>query len=496
MFANFELWSGGMVEHSTKASLPRSTSGCIPCRRTKKKCDERRPACGRCVRRSQGECTWPRPTSSPSSATGPDDGQQPQDGREATLCTVRPSTDSVLGICATMPGIPPAFAWELMCYANRAIHGAYFDDHYSIFIPLLPLLAEFPSYAYTWLALGAAQLAQQLPSAENPLRLMSLEYHSQAIGSLRQHLHSAPVPQEWALCSMLLLHIFEKFGDGYRSPSDAHVKSARSIFLRHFTHSPPRDMRHILQLESLVYRVAITSTFRLGPMCHLEEYSSLDELLDIWASSPITCGLWQHSLWIGLRPPIFNAVFKLSVLIRLVPLQPSWRSELDKLEGNFRHYLGPYEAWPSHMGDPDHPPDSGGRPCLSLADQARAAHCLYAYACHIITTKLRDPESTQSGDRVRRVSRLGFRLLAYLEKAGFLSPVLIWPATIISLAASSPEDQDIATLYISGLAHKSGSRATTSVMRLLHLAWTRTSKEWPAGTNILFDFEALGEVFI
>src|SRR6478735_6449222 len=31
MFANFELWSGGMVEHSTKASLPRSTSACIPC---------------------------------------------------------------------------------------------------------------------------------------------------------------------------------------------------------------------------------------------------------------------------------------------------------------------------------------------------------------------------------------------------------------------------------------------------------------------------------
>jgi hypothetical protein len=148
------------------------------------------------------------------------------------------------------------------------------------------------------------------------------------------------------------------------------------------------------------------------------------------------------------------------------------------------------------MGDPDHPPDSGGRPCLSLADQARAAHCLYAYACHIITTKLRDPESTQSGDQVRRVSRLGFRLLAYLAKAGFLSPVLIWPAAIISLAASSPEDQDIATLYINGLAHKSGSQAIISVMRLLHLAWTRTSKEWAAGTNILFDFEALGDVFI
>lgn len=414
-----------------------------------------------------------------------------------TLCPVRPSTISTFGQSYDIPGVPAGYAWELMCHANRTIHGAYFDDHYTIFVPFQPLLAESRPYAYTWLALGAARLAQQAASAESPWRAVALECHSKAVRGLHQHLQSAAVPREWALCSMLLLHIYEKFGDELQSPSGAHVTVARNNFIHRFTNFPPTHMRHILQLESLVYRIAVTHMFRRQATISQHDYHSLDELIDIWSASRITCGLWQHSLFISLRPPIFNIVFKLSILLSLAPLQPHLVADLDNLEHSLQQHLGTYEAASTDLDEADHQLDHDvGGHRLSIEAQSHAAHSLYAYACRIVTTKLRDATARQYEGQIRRSSNLGFRLLAYLSKVEFLSPVLIWPAIVIGLAASRRDDQDIVGAYINGLADLSGSRATTSVMRLLHLAWNQADADGPAGIDTLLDSEALGTVFI
>lgn len=393
-----------------------------------------------------------------------------------------------------MSKIPSNTMWELVRHANQAIHGAYFDDHYTILVPFLPVMAQFPPYMNTWLALGAIQIAQQQQTspAQCPWRKTAIQCYSKALHGLNQHLCSSQIPHEWALSAVLLLHIFEKFGDNHEAPSDAHMNSVRSVFIRRFTQFPPSSMRHILQLESLVYRIAITSTFRPLPNAQ-HEYNCLDELLDIWNSSNISCGLWQHSLWISLPPQVFNLVFKLSVLLHLPTLSEAQLNEVDTLEHSLRQYKQDSVLPPSLNAADD---ASGNEACLSLVEQACAAQCLYYYACQTIITKLHDPSSTSSSTAIRKFSQPGFELLARLRRANFVSPVLIWPTVIIGVAAKTPEDQHVTSEYVDSLEHLSGSRTITSVRLLLKHAWEESSEGDARGLDVLSDARILASVFL
>lgn len=475
------------------------------------------------MRRRHDNCSYPVSTSPPTSSSSPGQAQKfsPSDLAPAAENSTQDPAPLSLGIDAseqesqihsnanqvavmlTQPsvssaiGLPPMAdlsantMWELVRHANRAIHGAYFDDHYTILVPFLPVIAEFSPYMHTWLALGAIQIAQQqTSSAQCRWRQTAIQCYSKALQGLNQHLCSTPIPHEWALSAVLLLHIYEKFGDNHEPPSDAHVNSARSVFIRRFTQFPPSSMRHILQLESLVYRVAVTSTFRPLPNSETS-YSYLDDLVEIWNSSNIPCGLWQHSLWISLPPQIFNVVFKLSVLLHMRVLGEAQMDDLDKLDGILRQYLQ-VSKLPPLLSVSDDGKDKGS--CLSLVEQARAARCLYDYACQILIAKLRGYDATSCA--IHRPSHLGFQLLAELRKGNFVSPVLLWPTIIIGLTATIPDDRFITSEYVARLEHLSGSRTISSVRLLLEHAWGELSDGGMKGVNVLSDARILASVFL
>ncbi|KZZ88622.1 Fungal transcriptional regulatory protein [Beauveria brongniartii RCEF 3172] len=324
---------------------------------------------------------------------------------------------------------------------------------------------------------------------------MALECHSKAISGLRRHLESSPVQQEVALCCMLLLHIFEKFGDGQQRPSDAHVKSARGYFLHRFIQFPPTNMRHILQLESLIYRIAVTSLFQPREES-IKDCAFLDKFVDIWAVSSIRCGLWRHSLWIGLQPSTFNAVFKLSVLLRRLPLNELQLAELERVVEYLPQHLPPHRALPLQSADGDRELGDDYRPTLTLDDQSHAAHCLFSSACWIVMAKTWHSATTQNQELIRELSLSGYCWLNYLIQAGFFSPVLLWPAIIIGLAASTVEERNTVTTYVHALAHASGLRASASVIRLFKTAWEGVNGGESVGIDVLFDSEALATVFI
>ncbi|KAJ3497066.1 hypothetical protein NLG97_g2187 [Lecanicillium saksenae] len=508
MFASFELWSGGMVHHAEKKKLPRSKTGCLPCklilprgtrknnpalvwgRRNKKKCGEERPICRRCKQRGYKDCIWPESLS--PSASSPKQGDANPD--PTLLPRAQPSSVFLPRICEST-GIPSEHAWQAICHANRAIHGAYFDDHYTIVVPFFPLVAEFPAYAYTWLALGAAQLAQHNPARDSYWRLMALNCHSKALCGLRKHLESSPEPQEWALCSTLLLHIFEKFGDEHRPPSDAHVISARGYFLRQFIQRPPTNMRHTLQLESLIYRVAVTSLFRTSDSL-IQDYNFLDPFVETWETHSARGSLWQHSLWIGLQPPAFNAVFKLSNLLQCVPLSAPQMSEVDNIEHEMAKHLESHSILPSGWALVVQELEQERPPKMTLAEQSLTAHCIFGAAAWIVINKLRTPQITHDDEPVRELVHIACRFLKCIMQANFFSPVLIWPTIIIGLAASQPEDRTLAARYINRLADVSGPRASASVMGLFARAWGQDDTDYVPGLSLLFDSATLATVFI
>lgn len=408
----------------------------------------------------------------------------------SALTSVRPSSCAALGL----PGntkVPESYAWELIQRTNRAIHAAYFDDHYSILIPQLHLLAESSPYLNSWLALGAILSAQQLP--QSPWAEVALRCHTQAVSGLCKHLLSSKLPDEWAVSTLVLLHIFERYGNTQSAPSDAHVKSIRTVFLQRYVNFPPSTVPQLLQLSSLIYRVAVINMFRPLSGNDLKEYHCLDQFVSIWASSQVSSGLWQHSLWIGLQPPVFNIVFKLSTLVRQAPLDASWLTELDRLENELNEY-GSYNKPSYSTSSID---GAGGqRPLTSLTEQSYIAHCLYFCAFGILIAKLRALQYRRPNGRGQAVFRRGLQLLAKVNQANFPSMTLLWPAIIISLDAREPTDQCLARMFLTRLDHGGGgSRSIASVQKLFEAAWEIHGGTM-LGTHVLFEPDIMAGVFL
>lgn len=407
----------------------------------------------------------------------------------SAIPSVLPSLRAVLGLHGTI-GVPESCAWELVRLANRAIHGAYFDDYYSILVPVLPTLSESPSYMHAWLALGAILLTQRVPDGH--WAQIALQCHTKAIRGLCRHICSSDIPDEWAACTVVLLHIFERYGGAQQIPSDAHVKSIRTVFLRRFNHFPPTTTHQLLLLSSLIYRVAVINIFRPLSIDEPKEYHCLDGPVNIWTSSQASSGLWQHSLWIGLTPQVFNLVFKLSTLVRLAPLNTQWLMELDRLENEvakFNDYLTLLSL--------ELPNERNGEQetLSSLEVQTSVAHCLFTHAFHILLIKLRGPRARQFHADNQQSSRPGLYLLNQLTKSGFTTMTLLWPAIIISLDASDPEDQSIARAFFTSLDGGGGSRSISSVRDLLKAAWELCNGKM-LGTGVLFKHEIIEKVFL
>ena len=371
---------------------------------------------------------------------------------------------------ADVGDISSGYLWDLARLSNHVLHGAYFDDGYSLLPLSMPILSDSPAYMNMWLSLSAMRIAQQ-SSTDNRWLGAALRHHNKALQALGKHLSSSKPPEDWVLCTILLLHIFEKFGSAEQPPSFAHLAVARPLFLQRYANKPPTTIHQVLQIESLIYRIAITCLF------HTErnaQYGSVSELIALCDTSRMDYGLWRHSLWIGLPARLFDVVYKLSFLLRCCPLSDTWLDELDDLEGQLLAYHNEKQMV-----------CQGGRSERDnvIAEQSYASLQLYTCACFIILAKLRGEDSGG-------VAKPGFEIITQLTASNFMSPVLLWAVAVIGLAATTDLDRDIIRTYVNGLEPYSGLRATRSVLALLHSAWEG------AGTDVLFDDTLLSATFI
>ncbi len=390
-----------------------------------------------------------------------------------------------------MKWLSESHRWEMLQRANRAIHGAYIDDHYSILVPAFPTLVESSSYTNAWLALGAVLLAKHLPP-DSQLAQVAIHCHTKAIHGLLEHLRVCKVPAQWAVSTLVLLHIFERYGDTCQAPSDAHAKSIRTVFLQRYNEHPPSTTAQLLQLSSLIYRVAVINMFRPLSNDDPADYHCLDEHVAIWSSSRASTGLWQHSLWIGLTPEVFNLMFKLSTLVRLAPLTESWLSKLDQLEGE----ISDRDVDPALSSLAERKDDgSKESSILSLAEQSDIAHGLYYCAFRILVIRIRAFTSGRPDEGAQQLTYHGIQALHKLIQANFASMTLLWPAIIISLDARKVEEQSISTSFLSRLESPGGARSIASVRRLLGVAWELHDGNM-LGSDVLFQHELTANVFL
>lgn len=469
----------------------------------KKKCDEQKPLCGRCKRRGRIECVWHSdlPLHRCSTAKGSPERLQhaisssPLPRAGANLRTSASALDSLQinrslpSLYSSrltfpdMPDVPANCILDLIQLGNRVLHGAYFDDRYTLLSYNLPKFADSPTLLYAWLSLCAMQAAhQQHDPANSPWLRIALSFHSKALHGLAVHLTSSQSIADWALCSIIILHVYEKLDDHHQPPCFAHISTARAIFLKRLT-SSPESLYQVLQFDCLVYRLAVISTFHPAVLTHFE---CVSELAEISISSRFNDhGLWRHSLWASVPLTIYDTVFKLSFLLRQQPLNLEWAFKLDQLEARLKSHRQVVAVDISVQ-------DSSRR--ALLAEQASAAQDLYTHACLVIVAKLRYNAVIPSSTTIQQASEPGFRTLDHLAEIKFLSPVLLWPACILGLAAQSPANRLSITNYVRNLAPNTGLRSTRSVLRLLYCAWDPDHGE--LGLDILFNEQLSSLVFL
>lgn len=241
--------------------------------------------------------------------------------------------------------------------------------------------------------------------------------------------------------------------------------------MQRYAEHPPKTIHGVLQIESLIYRMAITSTFYQSGNA---QYESVSELIELCNQSQVDCGLWRHSLWIGVPQSIFDIVYKLSFLLKSIPLTGAWLDELDVIEGKLTMHRD--EKQVLHEGQSQRE--------NVIAEQAYISLQLYTRACFVILAKLRGREV-----RFDDIAP-GFATVEHLSRTNFISPVLLWPVAIIGLCATTEQDRGWITAYVDALEPYSGLRATKSVSRLLGTSWGGR------GSDVLFDDTLLSSTFI
>lgn len=374
---------------------------------------------------------------------------------------------------------------DLVLLGNQVVHGARFDDRYTLLSFNISHFADSPPLLHSWLSICAMHAAQQhdsLTPISSPWFRVALYFHGRAVHGLAAHLNSAPIVADWALCSIILLHVYEKLCDDGKPPCLAHVAAARKIFLERINRSPDSSYQ-VIQLESLVYRIAVMSIFHRPLQTH---YESVSELAEVSKSAQFDGhDLLRHSLWASVPLAMYDIVYKLSFLFGRQPLNADWISKLDELEAVL---VSHYKAIPLPV--PEHHPNQSGL----LAEQASCTLALYTYACLVIVAKLREPDATSLSAKVQTASAPGFCMLQHLTEINFMSPVVLWPACILGLTAESSVDRLNVTNYIKHSAQNTGIKATRSVLCLLDKAWH--SAEFSNGLDILFDDQALSSVIM
>lgn len=332
---------------------------------------------------------------------------------------------------------------------------------------------------HAWLALGAAHMDQGQNNGQ--WQQVAIHCQSKALNELNNSLRKSQTPDEVTLGTMLLLHLFEREKADAMSPSDVHIQAAYNIFVKRRSHFRPSSMVKMLLLQSLIFRIALYATFR--PLSDSRiSYCMLDELVDVWASSPIACGLWQHSLWAGVPPQMLNIGFKLSVLLRRAPLDVPWCRKLDALERNLNSYEQ-CQAWPVH---------AGSQLSHALSFQSKAASYLYICACHILIEKIQSLSSLPVHASPQVAPHLGFQLLKQLSSPGYTSVQIFWPAIVISLTAQTSTEQSVATTYLGRFDFRQATIA--ALWRMVLSAWEMSDGRM-RGLDVLLESECLAEVF-
>ncbi|PHH81760.1 hypothetical protein CDD82_7930 [Ophiocordyceps australis] len=223
-----KMSSSGPVIRSKEARFPtkfrlqhaRSRTGCLVCRKRKKKCDERRPHCNGCTR-NRLDCTWPRPSHDDS-----------HPGYNTSQRAIVPSSPWRQLYATTFTPVSPRLLEHYQ--TNTALHLQVRTCMRNPFVTCVLSLAQSDNVLmHAVLAVSGAHLSYKLPDAAET-ELATRRHYLRALNGLQHVIASGRVEENRDMQSLLLTLAF-------LCQYEVLSTASSSIFAMHLS-----AMRHIL----------------------------------------------------------------------------------------------------------------------------------------------------------------------------------------------------------------------------------------------------------
>ncbi|KAB8221645.1 fungal-specific transcription factor domain-containing protein [Aspergillus novoparasiticus] len=204
---------------------PRTKTGCFEYRRYRKKCDEHRPICSRCISR-RIDCHWPDsgPAEEPASQVS---STSDRVKRHLPIQSAPPSPP-----CLTRPCPRPVLLVTVSTKENP------FITH------LLPVAANDELILHSILTLGGAHLDSKHTSA--PTRLCVRKHYGRFIHLLREAInHFSPDPAKSLriALSLIMLCMIEVFGSIQEAGAISHIRACQKV-VPLLLHTPSDSTAH------------------------------------------------------------------------------------------------------------------------------------------------------------------------------------------------------------------------------------------------------------
>ncbi|KAL5338577.1 hypothetical protein BJX70DRAFT_366233 [Aspergillus crustosus] len=234
---------------------PRCKTGCLTCRRRKKKCDERQPTCAACSRNSL-DCRWP--------AENPN-----------TVATRRPRRRNVVPGRALPPELSAmvtVFALRSPDLVQRLLH--HFSQHgpmwlssrtgknrTAILFHLFPEAMESPLILNCVLMIAAEDLLKY--DSDLKVQAAAVDYYGQAVAGLRSALDTQPqgddIASDHNLLAVALFCLHESQNYSQSERLIPHLNAAATLLLRRLPTTPQNlNLRKFL-IEMFCYFFSITA---------------------------------------------------------------------------------------------------------------------------------------------------------------------------------------------------------------------------------------------
>ncbi|KAB8221054.1 fungal-specific transcription factor domain-containing protein [Aspergillus novoparasiticus] len=437
---------------------PRSKSGCLVCRRQHKKCDERRPACSRCL--SKGKvCQWPDTVR-----------REPNPDRSRSFHHTRPPTPDFhvdANACGEEIFSPPSASDESAGSSDDGLHliaplSFSLDPVSSMFLAhfvaetsrwmttvgpeknpflthILPLAFSDELILHSLLAFGGAHLERKQSSPE--IDACVCRHYGRVIHLLNAIIsRKSSESDEWlrALLALLILYLIGVFSPLKDEGALMHIRAGKQVVCQLLSTSSKTSSSRTLcgltfELYTYVALVASPTPYTNGTESELDTRTSLLPSWDI---------IRNYGIFGIIVSPIYQC---LEVIPRVVALCTRRQAEMTFNEcsaeswAEFESVIGMIETieFADDVLAATLNPEDG--PSLSVSAVYRHALTIFAYDAMWCGTLTGD-ERRLSIVREHALSALA--LIPTLMDTHFKN-ILLWPAIVAGSCLLKKEERDI-----------------------------------------------------